>query len=631
MSSRAGRSAIEATLIRLRSSTVMPSRLFPAERHGRADCILGIATITFCFVFFFQADLPLIGSCSLSYLFGEPLDFYENSSRVHAGNAASCAYPPSAYVLFSLWLLPFKLLGVLTGPERFPIYLTYWLKLLTTICYVATALAFRKILAEYSPNNAWIKHATLAWVAMPLGVFSQLIFSQIDIFYVFPVLLGVLMFTRKRLFAASAFFGIAMTFKYFPAFVFLPLLLFHEKSVAKLLTHGAVFLTPTILINLAYHASAAYAAAVNGYFVVDRIYSALFDVGGWHIYLLFTALTVLCGIAYVTTPTERTRLPRTAYFWLVGSVFPFLFIVWHPQWLLSTTPAIALSSALSKTGERFMLLDLAGMLAFVAVCAIAFPFNVDAAMFRGALLGMPIDNGFLMRRLFDWFSGHSLGVFVSAFSGYLLLQLILKRKQLFVEADLTGAIPSTNRYDSLRVYFYAGLLTFLVPAGIALFKDKARGEIFMGNQADIDSFARLLSAPQQDQTFIARGHVVNRVFLPLISSLDKSETGSPLGRGDAFVEIVDSNGNVLEGSKMPVTTAGDSIWQEFAFAPIRLVENATYRIRLTTWGDYTSHLHWFASTVDTYPEGHAIVDGIEQQFDFAFKVGFSGPSSTRAP
>ena len=605
-------------------------RIFPADKFGRTDYILATLLIAFCFLFFFQGDLPLVGSCSLNYLFGNPLDFYENCVRLHADWVGSCPYPPSTYVLFSVWLLPFKWLGVLTGPESFPIYLTYWLKSLTTIFYFATALVFRRILLEYSSNPAWANYATVAWLVMPLGVFSQFIFSQCDIFYVLLTSSGVLMFARRRLYAASAFFGIAITFKYFPAFVFLPLLLFSEKNLSRLVANGLIFLAPTVLINIVYHTSTAYALTVNNYGEVSRVYSAVVAVGGWQIYLMFSAFMTLCGIAYVITPTEDRRLSLVAYFWLVGSILPFLFIVWHPQWLIFVTPAIVLSSMLSRTPERFMLLDLVGMFLFVAVCSIAFPTIVDAAMFRGELLGIHFEHGFLMRRLFDWFSGHSRGVFLSAFSGYLLVQLLLKGGHLFIKADMRNGIPQDNQFGNLRIYFYAGLLIFLIPASIALFEDRARNEFFVTNLASFNS-SQLLGAPRLEQIFVAQERVIKRVFLFLVTSSGKREFEGTFDSRDASLELVDLRENVLASTKMPSASFGESGWQqEFVLPPAHLVKGHVYKIRLVTPPAVENQLRWFGSTKDNYPEGYAIVDGVKQDFDLTFRIGFARSSSAHA-
>ena len=55
--------------------------LFPPYRLSKADYILGGILLLFCFFAFFQNDIFVTGWNSLNYLFGNPLEFYENCKK----------------------------------------------------------------------------------------------------------------------------------------------------------------------------------------------------------------------------------------------------------------------------------------------------------------------------------------------------------------------------------------------------------------------------------------------------------------------------------------------------------------------------------------------------------------------
>lgn len=115
-------------------------RFLPAQRLTSADYVTGVALLLVCFILFFHGDIEYIGCNSLNFLFGNPLDFYENAHKYQGavGAKLGAVYPPFVYAILALWLLPMKLLGFLKGPETFPVIFVYWLKILTTATYLYT-------------------------------------------------------------------------------------------------------------------------------------------------------------------------------------------------------------------------------------------------------------------------------------------------------------------------------------------------------------------------------------------------------------------------------------------------------------------------------------------------------------
>src|SRR5436190_7300677 len=165
--------------------------LFPSNRLSKADYILGGILLLFCFFAFFQQDIFATGWTSLNYLFGSPLEFYENCKKIQGqGLSPAANYPPAIFLIFAAWLFPFKLLGVIKSPLFFSNYLVYWLKLLTSLVYLMTGFVFYQVTQLFQKDHEWGKFATWIWLTSPLAIFSQFIFSQYDIFYVFLTLLG---------------------------------------------------------------------------------------------------------------------------------------------------------------------------------------------------------------------------------------------------------------------------------------------------------------------------------------------------------------------------------------------------------------------------------------------------------
>jgi hypothetical protein len=595
--------------------------MFPRERLSKADYVLALSLVGVCFALFFHADIWGVGWDSLNYLFGSPLEFYENCKRIRGGGSSMLGtpYPPPVYVIFAVWLYPLKVLGVIADPQTFPLYLTYWLKVLTTLAYAASGVLFHRIALHYGSDRRWAWFASIIWLTTPIALFSQFIFSQYDICYVLLVMAGFLAFLRDGIYRASFCFGLAITFKYFPTFAFLPLLLLHEKRIGHIALCLLVFAAPLWLVELPYSDSAAFIEGVKNHVAIDRVFTISMDLGreikGFRIYFLFASFAVVCGLSYFMQPAAADRQRAAAYIWLVGSILPFLFIFWHPQWAIAFAPAVALTSLLSIQRKQFMLLDLAGMAVFVATVSLVFQRNVDADLFKAHWLGIDFGNSFLMARLFDWFGAHSVSVFWSGFWAYLVLQVVLKHRLLHAaDEDWRRAVID---YGEARQRLYVGLLMFLLPAGAAIGIDWRRHETFTINHGWSSQYGELARERRFEQSFIADGHAISRVSL-LFTTFDRSN------RGTVTVEIIDSAGHRLAQQTCSVHTFRNAGWQDFSFGRVRIRQGASYRIRLSaaeaTEGNAVG---WMASSHDSYPHGAAIVDGVPQNADFSFRVGFA--------
>lgn len=590
-----------------------PNRtLLNKNRLTRADWVLMAAFLLAFFFLFYHWDILGVGWDALNYLFSNPLDFYENTKKIRGGgvNMHGTPYPPTIYILFALWLLPFKVLGFIESPLHLPGYYAYWLKTLTTLVYFGSGYVFYSISMFYFTSQEHAKYATMAWLVMPLAIFSQFIFSQYDIFYVILTLFGVLFILRGNLFAASVCFGVAITFKYFPAFVFLPLLLLVEKRILKLFFCILLFSLPTLGIDFFYGNSPAYIEGVKGHSAIDRIFSASLDIGGWKVYFLFAAFSILCGVAYFYDVAQNMRAKVTAYFWLVSSILPFLFIVWHPQWLMFFAPAIVLTSLIGYKPNRYFLLDLFGMLFFVAVTSLAFQNNVDLAMLRGDILGIEYEGSYLMSQVFDIFKDHSRNVFLSGFWAYLVMQIILKYKDTFIDIVEIEEID----YGNVRRAFLIGLSIFLLPAMYAIYKDQRSAEVSSLKSGVVHG--ELLSNSSFEQSFRSKGCQIKELALLLGTFARKNE-------GKFCLEILDSKNNKIYEYLGNIADIADNAWLSLKTNNLKVTRGDIYKIKLTSpTGSPGNSITWWASSGDVFSGGNAIVNGQSKDSDFAFRIRF---------
>lgn len=589
--------------------------LFQPYRLGAMDYIIGGILLLFCFFAFFQGDIFATGWNSLNYLYGKPLEFYENCKNIQGhGVQAFASYPPSIFAIFALWLYPFKLLGIIKSPFYFPVYLVYWLKVLTSLIYVATGLLFYRLTQIYYENKIWNIYATWIWLTSPLAIFSQFIFSQYDIFYVFLTLSGFFYFLEKKIFFASFIFGLAITFKYFPFFVFIPLLLFFEKNIIKLALCSVIFALPVLLIYELYQHSPAFISGVIGFSAVGRVFSSFLEISSQRIYFIFAGFTILSGISYCLDRLENYK-EVSAYIFLFSSIFSFLFIAWHPQWLIFITMAVALTTVISDPNKiyQYLLIDLLALFVFIAYVVLTFQDNVDLNMLQVKLFHIPFQNSPNMASLFKLFKGFSANVYLSVFWGYLLLQFFIKYKIIF---KINSYESNLYPYSQIRIRYYVGILAFLIPATIIFFINyKDIGSYVIHQEREI-KFGELISGRKFEQSFVAKEPILKQVDLFL-------STFSRFNRKDIQLQVFNSDHIQLALIKRSAIELLDNGWESFKFTGVNLQKNETYLIRLSSPESVPGDAITWWATGKPYANAFAIVDGVRQHACFTFRLKFA--------
>jgi hypothetical protein len=589
--------------------------IFPTYRLSKVDFFLGGGLLFFCYFAFFQSDIFATGWNALNYLYGNPIDFYENCKKIQGKGVFEFAnYPPSIFLIFALWLYPFKLLGLIKSPFYFSIYWVYWLKALTSLVYVATGLLFYRVTQIYQINQKWGIFATWIWLTTPLAIFSQFIFSQYDIFYVFLTLAGFFYFLQKKIFLASFLFGLAITCKYFPFFVFIPLLLFFEKKIIKIILCGLIFSIPTLIIQGLYLHSPAYISGVLGFSPIARVFSAGLVYSGQKIYYIFAVFLILTGIAYYLECSEKYK-KIAAFIFLVSSIFPFLFISWHPQWLIFITPAMVLTTMLDQKVKiyKFLLFDLCAMFFFIAYTVLSFQDNVDLGMFQAKLLHIPFEQFQNMSVLFKLFKGFSTNVYLSLFWGYLVLQFILKYKLIFRDNIVE---PGHFLYNKVRQRYYIGILIFLIPAILTFIINYRNTDNYVSNPIREKTFGELTTSRAFEQSFVAKSSKLKQIDL-FLATFARENTK------DIQLEILSSDHHRLSIYKRSARFVQNNAWESFKFPAVKLKKGKVYLLRLTSPDSYSDNaITWWASTTSYYKNGFAIVDGVQQDSDFAFRLKF---------
>jgi uncharacterized membrane protein len=201
-------------------------------------------------LFFAHPDIQHTVSSSYA-LYSHPItEFYE----VNRGRVGGNDYLLSIYVIFALWMVPLKALGLTTEgalPGNYEISLLEiaWAKALLLFAIVLLQRIVDQV-ASRSGLNKWNGRLLVS----PILIWVTLVIGQYDIIWITLLGAGCLLLLRGKSFSAGVFLGLSISIKYF-SFVFLfplfLLLLFtdfrHIKVVAtSLFTFVLVFVSSTV-------------------------------------------------------------------------------------------------------------------------------------------------------------------------------------------------------------------------------------------------------------------------------------------------------------------------------------------------------------------------------------------------
>lgn len=437
-------------------------------------------SLAICFLLFKQSDLTHTNASSFAYLYGHFSDFYDyNLPRMGDNN-----YLPLVYWIFALWNLPLKLLGLIpeltstnwVAPS--PI-ITVWSKSLLAITFFASVLLLQKISKQISQfrssdtDCSFSIGSDLLFATSPFAIFVIFIFSGYDIFGVFFCLLGLHAYFEKKFLQFGLWFSLAISLKYFAAFIYLPLVLIIEKRIFHLILYGLLGLLFTGLqFGLYWHSEV---------FRSEILTLATRKAGGetTHIklYLVGTSYCAMClwlFFSRINLDKERMRWSRTAVFsCLFSYALLFSLVRWHPQWIIILLPYIFLGYHFVIGKKYLYWLEFIGYFGFICWCVNGWVQNVDITMVYGGVFGdlLPKAQHFGAEILDKRWMGFSRTAFYLFLYSPLLVfliesffQKILATNPLSNTVRAIGGPPSETHLKvllwirfSLAAYFFLGI------------------------------------------------------------------------------------------------------------------------------------------------------------------------------
>ena len=596
--------------------------MIPAIEHKPLEIALYGLVLTAYFLLFQQADLFHTAGSSLAYLKGHFLDFYEFNKPRFYGND----YLPTIYALFAAWNLPLTLLGfqgetqyvgsdIATSDLSIPFLI--WSKLLFVLFFFATVIMTyksAKVITGGDPHGSRL--AALVFATAPIAIFSAFIFGQYDVIALFFVVTGFYYYLRKDNVRFPWFFSIAISCKYFPIVIFVPLLMLAEKRLVFLLKLTGIALSlPALMVAVYWLHSPAFGNAIFQ-LPLDKINKAVAAEPAPYLVFFYAAI---CLYAFLRRPSLDQTFYRNAVFVTIAALgVMFSAIIWHPQWLILTTPFFALSYLFVNNRARLYVFDIMGITAFVWIVVNKWPEHVDVSLLNFGFFSAFFDNPLLINS--DLMPASWLPLFGMVFSLY-LFSPFLARIFDFSEG-CACPIPDRSylwaRFTSLTaVFVIPSLLCVSLPLSVA---EKIHTQAFL-RQFDcglVMDDPKILEIPPHKPTGELYGNqVIVQTFRPERDKLAAISVpfATYMRVNDVAVDVTlqGDGGQVLTTHSIAGKDLKDSVFLGFLFPEPLPNRGLAYRLVISSPnGRPGNAITAYTSSSDIYKDG-ALTIGNEQQ------------------
>lgn len=304
-------------------------------------------------------------------------NFYEYSNEMLSyyrangiGGAYEVIYDFPVYIALGIWGVPLWL--VCTGfgiEETSNMWTMLYAKSEYIVALVIAAYLIYKICRNIGVDQVMAKWAGFLFLSSEL-VFVQIgIAGQLDILGMPFTLLAIYYFQKKSRWRFLLFFSIAVSFKQFPLFIFLPLVMLIEKNAVKIAIDTLIVFATTVISGFPFPKGTEAMQIKNevrGRFMEAflGVKAPLYNSAVPIIVLLIGGICVFC---YLKKLKDDMELEQYSVFIPALSMF-VLFISFdsNPYWFIHLAPFMAILIAYNSSRfKELMLFETVGMLCLI--------------------------------------------------------------------------------------------------------------------------------------------------------------------------------------------------------------------------------------------------------------------------
>ncbi len=590
------------------------------------DLVAYFLILLICFLLFQHGDLLHTTASSYAYLNGHFLDFYDYNKPIFEQNV----YFPITYAILAIWNLPLYVFGLTTDVAKhgwlsLSIIEIVWPKLLLTLFFFATTIMTyktAKVIANGSRDEAKLVGGLFA--TAPVALFAVFIFGQFDVIGLFFTMTGFYYYMRKDYSRFAWYFSVAIPFKFFALIIFVPLLLLAEKRMVQLAKYSVIALSVTVLQIVIYWESKGFRAGI--FSIPSEKLSHLAELGLSPLnnapYIL-VAYFIICLYSFIKVPKSDSDCWKVSILITIATYGTmFSAILWHPQWLIITTPFFALATMYIKDKEKLYVIDIIGMLAFVWIVVNYWATNVDVSIlhhgaFSKYFTSIPLVNADLMPARF--LPGFRTLFFVYLFSPLLVIAFQNSNREPFFDQARSSRLFRTRFILGLAVFVVPSLFCAWIPVSIALkinplaYLSVLKSGLALNNP-QMKPVNEIVSGIAVTQSFVADQDKLTVVSVYLATY---ARTNNALVR----FALLASDGTEIATQTIDSKNLLDNAFYSFQFPAIAGSVGKTFQLRINSPdGKQGNAITAWMSEADIYPDGKLTVNGVAMPGDLMIKL-----------
>lgn len=237
-------------------------------------------------------------------------------------------------------------------------------------------------------RSRWMK---FAFLSSPILWYSCLMISQMDIFSLLFLMLGIRASIRGMKRYELLFYAMAVFYKPFALIAIIPVILLKEKRILYIFRDVLFTLAGLLFQNVVYHFDSGYARVQEYmgelYNFSERFFSSGFETSR-NVYtanagFFVISFVIICVIAYSVRKFDyhlMFALPFASWCAFV------VFVQWHPNWLVFMIPFAVMVLGYSYRIKLQCAIECVFMIFFLLVNSLGWLFNYDNDLINGGIL-----------------------------------------------------------------------------------------------------------------------------------------------------------------------------------------------------------------------------------------------------
>lgn len=339
--------------------------------------LIGFGTILFCS--FAYADFKSILHYEENFLgaiFNGGLQNYYEYSYERAnyyiangiGGTSYATYDFIMYIVLGIWGIPVYLWRCLTGREVTESFgIMVYGKTIYLISIVACIYLLYKIFLELKASKEKAMQGIFLFASSLLVLAEVCIIGQSDILGIVFILWGYYELLRGREWRFTWIFAVAVSFKIYALFIFMPLLLLSEKNVFKIVIKTVIAMGVTVVSGIPFSGNAIDIKKEFSLGMFLKLIENKLPILNGAVPVIVVLLGIICLWCYFKEVDKDSQSENTVLVPLVSIVSVFLSFDSFPYWFLHLAPWMTIAIIYyADNCKELVFLETAGMACLIA-------------------------------------------------------------------------------------------------------------------------------------------------------------------------------------------------------------------------------------------------------------------------